>query len=109
MSNAKIPKTSRRYVFTDHECVCCEDTIGFCQDYMIVEGEYVCPTCYEEQTFRCTCCMEHFFNDEACYDEEEFPYCRKCFEAALRADEYEYDEEEEEDDDEELTPADIAG
>ncbi len=104
-SNAKIPKTRlRRYVFADHECVCCEDTIGFCQDYMIVGGEFVCPTCYEWQTFRCTCCMEDFFDDEACYDKENFPYCEKCFEA-LRADEYRYDEE----DDEELAPADIAG
>ena len=80
-------------------CVCCEKTIGFCQDYMIVGGEFVCPTCYEWQTFRCTRCMEDFFDDEACYD-EEFPYCKKCFEA-LRADEYKYDEE--------LAPADIAG
>ena len=95
-----------RILRTVSSCVYCEKTISIFDDFNLVNNEIVCPFCYEWQTFRCTCCMEYFFNDEACYDEENFPYCEKCFEA-LRADEYEYDEEE--DDDEELAPVDIAG
>ena len=68
-------------------CYCCGEEIDV-DDAYNVEGEYVCESCYDEETFECDCCNDRiFYNNrvsdyytmicECCY-ENHYYRCEKC-------------------------------
>ena len=68
-------------------CYCCGEEIDV-DDAYNVEGEYVCESCYDDETFECDCCNDRiFYNNrisdyytmicECCY-ENHYYRCEKC-------------------------------
>ena len=41
-------------------CYCCGNEIDV-DEANVVEGEYVCDSCYDEETFECDCCGDRTF------------------------------------------------
>lgn len=61
-----------------YHCECCGNAIHD-DDYYIVQGSVVCPTCYEEQTKTCQCCGERFFNENIKYHRKTEQFiCQWC-------------------------------
>ena len=42
-------------------CYCCGNEIDI-DEANVVEDEYVCDSCYDEETFECDCCGDRTFN-----------------------------------------------
>ena len=68
-------------------CYCCGNEIDI-DEANVVEGEYVCDSCYDEETFECDCCGDRTFNRnrvsdgnieicEYCYDNHYYR-CEEC-------------------------------
>lgn len=60
-------------------CDCCGRRI-LDGDWLEVEGQILCATCVEQETFCCECCDGHYFNERKNYDRKADRYiCDRCY------------------------------
>ena len=58
-------------------CYCCGNEIDI-DNANVVEDEYVCDSCYDEETFECDCCGDRTFNRNRVSD-EDIEICEYCY------------------------------
>ena len=88
-------------------CCICNDTFPENEGFNL-DGDALCPDCYDEETTECSCCHRRIYNDENsgnddtslcenCYD-SHYHHCHRCNRLISNDDTYYLDDDEDGDD-----------